>query len=569
MIQPPMEVARAALMDARPSNTPSSSVSEASTGLLALGAPATTHRRWLTLALFIGLAIVHTWPLALAPGTYSRNDTSDTVLHEWTIAWVAHQIVRDPLHLFDANIFYPDRYTLAYSDHLILHGVAAAPLLWAGASPVLAYNLLLIAGLALTGWATSSVLQRWTGSWLAGILGGSLAAFNAFTLTRLPQIQDQHLEFFPLALLALDRLLASPGLRHALQLSGWFVLQGLTAGYLLAFTSISLVASVAVRPREWTGQRLRVLLPYALLAGALAIVALSPFLFPYFVVSRTQSLTRPLDEVAQFSAHFTDYLATGGRLHYVWWSGPLFKGYGLFPGVIALGLAGFALVKGVAFRDRRARMALAFGAVAFALSFGPAFPLYEPLYQGFPLMSGVRSAGRFGQFALFAVAILAGMGLATLQRQLRRWALPLCTTLVVAVHVEALRAPINYSEWQGIPPVYRNLRAAPRGVIAFFPFYSPELAFLNARYMLVSTEFWTPMLNGYSGFVPPSYTRHAAALTNFPDDPSIEYLKANGVTHVLVEAHRMRGAPLARLPNFPQLRLWLTDGNLRIYELTR
>src|SRR4051812_3079349 len=89
----------------------------------------------LTLALFIGLAILHTWPLATAPGTLSRNDNGDFILHEWIMAWVAHQIVTNPLHLFDANIFYPERYTLAYSDHLFVQSMMGAPLLWAGASP--------------------------------------------------------------------------------------------------------------------------------------------------------------------------------------------------------------------------------------------------------------------------------------------------------------------------------------------------------------------------------------------------------------------------------------------------
>ena len=77
--------------------------------------------------MFLALAVLHTWPLALAPGTLARNDTADTVLHEWTLAWLAHQIVRDPLHLFDANIFYPDQ--LAYSDHLFMPGILVAPLI--------------------------------------------------------------------------------------------------------------------------------------------------------------------------------------------------------------------------------------------------------------------------------------------------------------------------------------------------------------------------------------------------------------------------------------------------------
>ena len=77
--------------------------------------------------LFILLAVVHTWPLASAPATLSRNDTGDTVLHEWTLAWVAHQVVRDPLHLFDANIFAPHRTTLAYSEANLLPGALSIP----------------------------------------------------------------------------------------------------------------------------------------------------------------------------------------------------------------------------------------------------------------------------------------------------------------------------------------------------------------------------------------------------------------------------------------------------------
>jgi len=38
----------------------------------------------------------------------------------WRIGWVQHQLVTDPRHLFDANIFYPLRATLTYSDAMIL-----------------------------------------------------------------------------------------------------------------------------------------------------------------------------------------------------------------------------------------------------------------------------------------------------------------------------------------------------------------------------------------------------------------------------------------------------------------
>ena len=535
---------------------------------------------WVSLAVFLALAVLHTWPLALAPGTLARNDTADTVLHEWTLAWLAHQIVRDPLHLFDANIFYPDQLTLAYSDHLFVPGVLVAPLIWVDVSPVLAYNLLLIAGMALTGWVMSLVIHRWTGSRIAGLISGSLVAFNAFTLTRFPQIQDQHLEFLPLALWALDRLLRVPSVRHALSLAGWFVLQALTSGYWLLFTTVAIVTGAAARPGEWMVRTRRSFVPYAALAGLVAGVMMLPFLIPYWTVSREQGLTRSLAEVGLYSAHIRNYLATGGRVHFDAWSHTFFASGGdaLFPGVVALSLTAVAVGSGVAFRDVRARMALAFGVVAVALSFGPAFPGYAVLYEVFPLMRGIRGASRFGQLFLVAIAILSGFGWVRLRQALVRAAMPTARTVVltlgatvlVGVNGEAVRVPIPYTEYRGIPAVLDEFPSTGnRAVLAFFPFYPLEAVYENSRYMLYSTRSFTPMLNGYSGFTPQSYLRHVEALRPFPDPASIDYLREVGVTHVVVDGPFVSNTFLAALDRFPELTLTFTDGSLRIYALGR
>jgi hypothetical protein len=520
------------------------------------------------LALFVGLAILHTWPLATAPGTLSRNDTADTVLHEWIMAWVSHQVVTDPRHLFDANIFFPERYTLAYSDHLFVQSMMGAPLLWAGASPVLAHNLVLLAGFALTGWTTCLVLRRWTGSLLAGIVSGTLVAFNAFSLTRLPQIQDLHLEFFPLALFALDRVLARPHTRDAVALAGWFVLQALTGAYLMVFTTISLLVATIVRPQDWWGARFRAVVPRLALAAVVSVAALIPFMLPYWHASEAVGLGRSLEDTARYSAEFTDYLAAPGRIYFEWWGKRFFQGDALFPGITALLLAAAATAI-VGVKDRRARMLIAIGMVAFALSFGPAFPPYRWLYRVFPLLTGIRGAVRFGQITLAAIGMLAGIGVAAAQRRLPvRWATPLCLAVFVTANVEALRAPLYYFEYRGIPAVYDTLNHVSRkAVLAWFPFFGSAQFHLNAPFMLVSTRTFNPMLNGYSGFKPASYYENVDALAAFPDARSIQRLQHLGVSIVLVDSRNLRPANLARLEEFPELTLLNTDGNLRIYLL--
>jgi len=373
------------------------------------------------------------------------------------------------------------------------------------------------------------------------------------------------MEFFPLALWALDRVLTTPRLAYAAQFAGWFVLQALTCGYLMVFTSLSLVAAVAARPLDWAGARFRRVAPLLLFSGGLATLALTPFLLPYLRVSREEGFTRSLAEVSEFSAHLTDYLATGGRFHFNLWSHRFFVNDALFPGVIASGLVVAALVSGVAWKDPRARMAVAFGLLAFAVSFGPAFPLYEPLCRVFPLMAGIRGAVRFGQLFLAAIAILAGFGWARFQQSERRL-VALGILLILGAHLEALRAPIQYRPFEGLSPIFDELKPGKK-VIACFPFPHARAIGENVDCMLASTRFWQPILNGNSSFTPELYIREAEALGEFPEGNTLQYLRQLGVTHVIVFTNRLSPPRVAHLDEHPELVLWKVDKAVRIYVL--
>src|SRR6188768_3040257 len=237
-------------------------------------------RRWSALLCCVALAIVHTWPLALDPGTYSRNDNADTQLNEWIMAWVAHQLPRNPAGLFEANIFYPAHDVLAFSEPLILPAVLGAPLAWAGASPVLVYNLVLLAGFALSAFATCLVVERWTGSLAGGLVAGSLFAFNTHTLHRLPHMQALHLYGLPIALYALDWLARTPSLRAALLLSAALAAMAYTSGYLFVFACVMTAVVVAVRVRDWWPVKLPAARAIALAAVVTGVVIL-PVYLPY------------------------------------------------------------------------------------------------------------------------------------------------------------------------------------------------------------------------------------------------------------------------------------------------
>src|SRR5436189_4086277 len=90
--------------------------------------------------LYTVLTAVMTYPQALHMRD-GVHDDGDPLLNAWALAWIAHELPAAPAHLFDANIFYPERRTLAFSETLLAPGLAAAPLEWAGLGPILVYNI--------------------------------------------------------------------------------------------------------------------------------------------------------------------------------------------------------------------------------------------------------------------------------------------------------------------------------------------------------------------------------------------------------------------------------------------
>lgn len=553
-----------------------------------------SRARWAGPALIcVLLAVVHTWPLATAPATLSRNDNGDAQLNEWILAWIAHQLPRAPAHLFQANIFYPATDTLAFSEPLIVPALLGAPLAWLGGSPVLVFNLLVLAGFALTAFAGYALVYAWTHDRAAGLLAGATFAFNTHTLTRLAHVQGLHLYGLPLALLAADRLLttdvsARPRTRDAWWLAVWMTVMAYSSGYLLVFGAIMVAVLVVARVPEWLPRARAVSMQFALAAGASA-VAILPLALPYRRAAIQQGMVRSLASVGEYSATVKGYLAAAGTIHMSTWSAPFFKDPvdSFFPGfvVIAMSLVAVWSAFGggqtgdtdeIASRTRLRRrviMLLALALFGFVLSLGTRTPIYGWVYRIFPPMQGLRAAARFGNLFLLAASVLAGLGLAALNRRSpssRRMAAA-SIALVVAANVEALRAPFEYRRFEGIPRVYTLLASEPAVVLAEVPFYPRQAVFENAEYVLNSTAHWRPLMNGYSGYTPASYTTFADAFWYFPEERAIQAMRRAGVTHVMFHPGRFgRGAEdvVAELAARPEFELMAVGTRgIRLYRL--
>jgi hypothetical protein len=216
-------------------------------------------------------------------------------------------------------------------------------------------------------------------------------------------------------------------------------------------------------------------------------------------------------------------------------------------------------------------MTVAIGLLGVAFSFGTSLPGYALLHGILPLLSGLRNVARWGWLALAAIAILAGFGVAAIER--RQWARMRIVMVAIAllVTVEALRTPVGYTPVYDIPRIYDRLAGQPDAVVAEFPFYSGASVSLNGPYVLANTRYFKPLLNGYSSFHPESFEKRGRALNSFPSEAALAELKVARVTHLFVHAQaferRYGRKALDAIDTITTLQLETAEDGIRLYRL--
>ena len=428
----------------------------------------------------------------------------------------------------------------------------------------------------MTGWTTALVLHRWTGDWYAALLAGSLAAFNTDTLTRMAHIQAMHLEFLPLALLALDDVLRR-GQASRRAAPRWL---GGAADALLRLPARDDGDRARRRRRRavWRVDRAPPAVPRArcsLAAAAMAIVICAPFLFQYYRVQHDQGLTRSVDEVRLYSGVWQNFIATGARLHFETWNAPLYReaNSAAFPGVLPWLLALVAIGTGLAWRDARARMWLAIGVVGAALSFGPALPgllaavrRRSPCCRASALWRGSRSCrcSRWACWRHSAWPLIRVRLAARRPRAPRPGDRPAggCWASTWRTRVPRWRS----CRFDGIPAVYAALALEDAAVVAELPFPEPGARRGQRRGGACLDAPLGPLLNGYSGYTPKSYVDHYLAFRSFPDPASLDALRRAGVTHIVVDVARCP-TPSRCCSDADGVRLIAADTRRRIYRI--
>lgn len=488
------------------------------------------------------------WPLVLQPATLVKDHVAggaplahwaalDRALGAWVLSWTARAVVEQPLAVFDANLFHPAPDTLASSENLLGLLPVAAPVYLASGNPVLTHNVtafVLVWTLALMSFVA---VRAWSGSAAAGLPAGALAAFSPLVVAEWSNvISGTAVHLVPLVLLLGWRAARHPRASRLAALAAAVALQvlsGLYVAYQLLAVLLPFVPGAWLEARR-RGRSLRP----AALAIAVGFLVLVPVCIPYLRV-RAHGVLPDAATARAIVASLAPSADVGWRTvtANLGWTGVL------------LALLG-AVAPGPPLRLRASLVAAA--ALTFLLSGGPDVPLlpgtslpglYEIAMHVVPGFASMRAAGRFLIVTVLLLALLAGLGAASLPRALGagfgargrragRAALLLATLLVVVARgrepsLPVTRLPATPDAWNA----YGWLRhQGGDGALLELPAMVSPLdardAAATATYLLGAAIHGRPVLNGYSGHAPRSAALLMSLAQRLPDPRAFDELCA-------------------------------------------
>jgi hypothetical protein len=502
----------------------------------------------------VGFAAGMNWQVVATIGRDFPQRLNDPMFQAWLLAWDGHAVLHHPTGLFQANIFWPLRDTLAFSDTLL--GYVPVGLIGHGPHAALVrYNVLFLFSYALA-FAGAFLLAREIGlRWAPAAVAGAAFAYAPWRLAQNAHLHVLSSGGIPLAIFLVLRGWRTK--RSGLVLAGWLVASwqislgfaiGLGFGYLMA--ALTLMAALAwLRAGRPESARTVVL---TTIAGVIVFAGVGFALSrPYYRVERAYPEVQQRQSesaLRRYSPPPKGY-AVAAADNVVW--GRFTKSLrrsltnpdeqALYPGVVTVGLA--ALGVGTKRFPRRWRFGLlavvvVMGLLALGTSLAPTRGLYLFLWRNLPGWRSTRTPGRLTTFVSLGLAILAGFGAERLT-ELRIWKpsarMAVASFVVIVVLVQGL----------GDIPHVRPPDRPPALGLATPPAYElpSEPPVTNATYEYWSVDGFPPLVNGYSGLFPIRFEEIRRMTLDFPSATSVGYLRALGVRTVVLHIDLAPGTP--------------------------
>jgi hypothetical protein len=309
----------------------------------------------LALLLFTGLALLLAYPISLHPATLRFPTGPDGDLGWYLLGWDAHAFLHKPWAIFDANIYHPERLTLAYGESVIGLAIFAAPVVWLTGNLLLAANLVSLLSPVLCGLAAYVLARRVGLTVAAAIVCGIIFECAPPRFFRIGQMNLSNIQWIPFGLAALHAYFETDRPRYLRLAAACFTLQALVSGYAAVFMLVALALFAAWHLLLGEPVRLAKRIRDLGIPGVLLLAPVPLVFLPYRIVQREVGLQRGL---GTWDANYSSFVASPSYVHRyllsLFTGGDVNASSYLFPGYLAIALAAIAIVVGVVAIARRA-----------------------------------------------------------------------------------------------------------------------------------------------------------------------------------------------------------------------
>jgi hypothetical protein len=520
---------------------------------------------------FILLSLIFTRPLVSHLSTHIVGGYGDNMGFIWQIGWFKQAIFDlQQIPIKSHLLNFPNGYNLYNSEISPLQILIALPFTLIG-GPVLGYNISMLSTFVLAGLCMFYWIYSKTKSWQAGVVIGTAFAVSPFHSAHFVtgHLNISAIQWFPLFFMGLFGILENEGFskKNVLLTGLGLALISFSSVYyaymtLVIAAIITLFSMFIKKSKLW---KEKLFWKQLLLAGAVCIpfllISIGPYIYMH-VASGMQS--RELAGVMLYSASPTDFLLPFTRQPF-WgqWVGNNFPRNIWTEATLYLGLPSIILfIWGWLKRNngyKKYFFYLCIGAIAAVfLALGtnltwmekpvmltpPVWlsgifgdkpvPILLPgylLFRFLPFYGRMRVWMRYGIFAMVFICAGAGLALGEILKYKNRLKKNVISFVLLGlILIDFMVLPYSFSE---VKPrqVDSWLASQPYGGLVQLPF-AESFEKLNFYYTLTNQKG----LIGFFKEVPSDrFFKLDAALKNFPDKTSIDTLKAEQITYVLVD----------------------------------
>lgn len=516
--------------------------------------------------IFFLLAVYITYPLIFNMGDKATG-LGDELVIAWIQNWVIHSLFTNPLHIFNANLYFPYNNTLAYSDLFLTSSILSIIPLKIIGEPIAVVNFTLISSLALLGFSIYLLSFYLTKDFFASLFAGILVIFSPTVLDKANHLQILTIQWVPLATLFFLIFIKTQKSKFLIISLLFFLLQTYNSflpGYFILFSYLIFFIYSWFYDKKKTK---KIINKKNILVVLLSFALIIPFTVPYQLVSKEFNYTRDIRDSIHFALQPEDLLYPGAstRLKGLLYSLPFnqtsqngeFKtGYmGLIFTLLAA-CALFVFIKNFNKKNFLINSFTTISLLGLILSLGPAlhlgrqtihvpFPLplpYALFYYIIPGFQGFRNSARWEMLFILGMATVVVLILHNLLKRCSLKKRAIIHLLLIVGIIAEFNFPLHFErvpQQKDFPQVYSWLATTPRNTaVIIMPIYNWNSAYpeeeMKREYF--STVNFRRTVNGYTGFSPPPWQKLLATLhEDFPKEKSINIIKDLGVNYVIVD----------------------------------